>query len=296
MSQTLAVVLMLAAAAAGPDEDWSRFRGPNGSGVAETGALPADFGPTRTSSGRPTCRSGIRRRSLTERSHLPDRGSAMAGLSDCPRSADRQDLWERPAPRPRPEKLDTRTARPGPVRRGRRRTTSTSSSPTSGLLAYTGRQGALARAARPVQQHLRHGRIAGRSSTTWSSWSATRAPLLHRRARQEERRGRWKTPRPEARSGHSTPILYQPQGGRTQILAPGSFQLTAYDAETGAKLWWVGGLSFELKSTPVVSGDALFINGFGSPENQPGRSEDSAASTEVVAAYDKMPTRTAADP
>src|SRR5438552_19146795 len=26
-------------------EEWSRFRGPNGSGVAETGALPTGFGP-----------------------------------------------------------------------------------------------------------------------------------------------------------------------------------------------------------------------------------------------------------
>ncbi|MEO7275333.1 MAG: serine/threonine protein kinase, partial [Vicinamibacterales bacterium] len=30
--------------AAGP-EDWSRFRGPNGSGISETGDLPLTFGP-----------------------------------------------------------------------------------------------------------------------------------------------------------------------------------------------------------------------------------------------------------
>jgi hypothetical protein len=29
-------------------------------------------------------------------------------------------------------------------------------------------------------------------------------------------------------------------------------------------------LCFELKSTPVVSGDTLYINGFGTPQNQPG--------------------------
>ena len=33
--------------AAEPVGEWSRFRGPNGSGVAETGTLPAEFGPTQ---------------------------------------------------------------------------------------------------------------------------------------------------------------------------------------------------------------------------------------------------------
>jgi hypothetical protein len=33
----------------------------------------------------------------------------------------------------------------------------------------------------------------------------------------------------------------------------------------------VRGLSFEMKSTPVILGDTLFINGYGSPENDPGK-------------------------
>ena len=57
----------------------------------------------------------------------------------------------------------------------------------------------------------------------------------------------------------------------TEILLPGSFLLTAYDAATGAKRWWVRGLSFEIKSTPVVAGDTIFINGYGAPQNDPGR-------------------------
>jgi hypothetical protein len=57
---------------------------------------------------------------------------------------------------------------------------------------------------------------------------------------------------------------------KTQVVVPGSFLLTAYAADTGEKIWWVRGLCFELKSTPVVSGDTLYINGFGTPQNQPG--------------------------
>src|SRR4029077_17126360 len=36
-----------AAPASTPEVEWSRFRGPNGSGMVETGALPTLFGPTQ---------------------------------------------------------------------------------------------------------------------------------------------------------------------------------------------------------------------------------------------------------
>ena len=81
---------------------------------------------------------------------------------------------------------------------------------------------------------------------------------------------RWKVDRPEARSGHSTPILWKGPDGKDQILLPGSFLLTSYDAATGKKLWWVGGLSFEMKSTPVIGGDTIYVNGYGAPVNDPG--------------------------
>ena len=58
--------------------------------------------------------------------------------------------------------------------------------------------------------------------------------------------------------------------GKDQILLPGSFLLTSYDAATGKKLWWVGGLSFEMKSTPVIGGDTIYVNGYGAPVNDPG--------------------------
>jgi hypothetical protein len=80
---------------------------------------------------------------------------------------------------------------------------------------------------------------------------------------------KWRTPRPEAKSGHATPILWRAPDGKDQILVPGSFLLTAYDAMTGEKRWWVRGLSFEIKSTPVIHGDTIYINGT-APENDPG--------------------------
>jgi outer membrane protein assembly factor BamB len=80
----------------------------------------------------------------------------------------------------------------------------------------------------------------------------------------------WKVDRPEAKSGHSTPIVWRGPDKKEQILVPGSFLLTAYDAATGRKLWWAGGLSFEMKSTPVIGGDTIYVNGYGAPVNDPG--------------------------
>ena len=80
----------------------------------------------------------------------------------------------------------------------------------------------------------------------------------------------WKIDRPEAKSGHSTPILWRGPDGKDQVILPGSFLLTSYDAATGSKLWWVGGLSFEMKSTPVIGGDTIYVNGYGAPVNDPG--------------------------
>jgi outer membrane protein assembly factor BamB len=91
----------------------------------------------------------------------------------------------------------------------------------------------------------------------------------------------WKVDRPEAKSGHSTPIVWRGPDGRDQILLPGSFLLTSYDAATGKKLWWVGGLSFEMKSTPVIGGDTIYVNGYGAPVNDPGNKVSVPTADEV---------------
>ena len=123
--------------------------------------------------------------------------------------------------------------------------------------------------------------IVGRRRSSWSCDQSIGSFIaaFDRKTGKE----RWRTARTEAKSGHSTPILYTPAGGRAQILVPGSFLLSAYDPRDGKRLWWVGGLSFELKSTPVIAGDTLYINGFGSPENQPGSKVAVVTSKDVFA-------------
>jgi outer membrane protein assembly factor BamB len=82
---------------------------------------------------------------------------------------------------------------------------------------------------------------------------------------------RWQKPRPEALSGASTPVVVKNPGGPSWILAPASFRMDVYSARDGEAVWWVRGLPSEMKSVPVVVGDSVYVSGFNTPENDPGR-------------------------
>jgi len=100
-------------------------------------------------------------------------------------------------------------------------------------------------------------------------------------------RVRWKRPRPEARGGHSTPILYQPEGSPVQIIAPGSFRADAYALDTGETVWSTGGLPSEMKSGAVIGDGVIYFSGYNAPENEPGRQVHIPPFEEVLAANDK---------
>jgi hypothetical protein len=62
--------------------------------------------------------------------------------------------------------------------------------------------------------------------------------------------------------------------------------MDAYDLATGKSVWWVNGLASEMKSVPVLDGDTIYINGYNSPFNDPGRHIGIPSFTEALAKYD----------
>ena len=282
-----AFVLLLAGVAADtPDpEGWSRFRGPNGSGVSTSTRLPADFGPTTNVVWKTELPFGHSSPALTRERIFLTAARGQRLVTICLDRKTGRILWERDAPRSREEKLDSRNGPAGP-------TPATDGTNVYvffadfGLLSYdmNGRErwrvplgpfnNLYGMGASPV---LVDDAVVLACDQNTDSFILSVA--------QRDGRIRWKTPRPEAHSGHSTPILYKPAGGATEIIATGSFMLTAYAPGSGERLWWVGGLSFEMKSTPVVSGDTLFINGFGTPQNQPGAHPVIPAFADIVRQY-----------
>lgn len=68
----------------------------------------------------------------------------------------------------------------------------------------------------------------------------------------------WKTAREDATRSYSTPVLMPSEDG-PQVIVAGSLRLTAYNATTGERRWWMDGLSRIVDSTPSVVGDSLYV-------------------------------------
>ena len=282
-SALLALVLFFSAAST----DWTRFRGPNGSGLSDTTGLPAEFGPSQNVIWKVDLPEGFSSPVIAgSRIFLTGfRNDTLLTLA-VDRTTGKV-LWERQAPRDRKEKLDPRNhpAAASAATDGER---VFSFFGDYGLLAYdTNGRELWKRPLGPFDNIYGMGSspivvddlvVVACDQSTGSFIAAFD---------KKNGRERWRTARPEARSGHSTPVVYQPASGRKQVVLPGSFLLNAYDVATGKRLWWVGGLSFELKSVPVIDGDTLYINGFGSGENEPGRRVAVTQSSEVFRAHDK---------
>jgi len=265
--------------------DWSRFRGPNGSGISNATKVPTEFGPDKNllwklplpqgHSSPILFRDRIYLTALRPPTGLRAAPSIVEGRNDTlvTIAIDRgtgKIVWERGAPKVKTVVVDKRNnpASPSPAvdERG-----VYVFFPDYGLIAYDlgGKQlwtmplgpfnNIYGMGASPV--------IVGDNLVLACDQSLGSYVMAVNR-----RTGRvaWKIDRPEAKSGHSTPIVWRGSDGKDQVILPGSFLLTSYDAATGRKLWWVGGLSFEMKSTPVIGGDTIYVNGYGAPVNDPG--------------------------
>jgi outer membrane protein assembly factor BamB len=263
-------LLLLAVTLSAADPDWSRFRGPNGSGLSEATRIPTEFGPDKNLIWRLALPQGHSSPILFDnRIYLTAfRGDRLVTLA-IDRDAGRI-LWERSAPSVKTKVVDKRNnaASPSPAVEANGVYVFF---PDYGLVAYDAAGNELwtlplgpfnniyGMGASPV--------IVGNLLVLACDQSlGSFIMALDKRTGKQV----WRVDRPEAKSGHSTPILWRGRDGRDQILLPGSFLLTSYDAATGKKLWWVGGLSFEMKSTPVIGGDTIYVNGYGAPVNDPG--------------------------
>ena len=83
---------------------------------------------------------------------------------------------------------------------------------------------------------------------------------------------KWRVERADYTRGFSTPILWKPEQGPLQVLLAGSYRLTAYEVETGKEVWFVRGLTWQLKPTPVMDADHVYVLGWAG-EADPGQQE-----------------------
>lgn len=91
----------------------------------------------------------------------------------------------------------------------------------------------------------------------------------------------WKADRSEFTHSFSTPAIYQPMKGEGEVIMPGAYQMISYSLETGAKLWWLRGLTWQPKTPPIVVQDTLYFNGW-APGGDPGQQKDLPPYEDVI--------------
>jgi len=254
---TLAVVILTGPALA---QDWSRFRGPNGSGVSDSIDVPVDFGPERNLewvTDIPFARSSPVLTS--DRIFL----TAIDAETFTTLALDRvsgKELWRQTIERDRQSEMhkDTDSATPSPVTDG---TNVFAFFQETGLVAYSGKGKELWRmalgpfrnfygiAASPI--------LAGDTLLLVCDQNGGSFLLAVDKNTGEQL---WRQERPARNLSYTTPILYPDGDKPRQVIILGDQWLDAYDLASGESLWVKGGLGSGPVSSPVLAGDLLFVN------------------------------------
>ena len=273
-------VLPLLALAAGADNQWMQFRGPNGSGVDSAAGYPVEFSPsknvvwkTAVSYGQSSPVVAGGRVYLTA-----SEGGRLLTICLDAKTGDR--LWQREIRR-KPQQIfranDPASPTPAADENG-----VVAFFPDFGLVAYTpdGKdrwtlplgpfKNFYGMAASPI--------LAGDLLVLVCD-QQTGAFLLA--VDRKTGRQRWKTDRPMAGIGWATPMVFRPKEGAAQLIVLGTTRLDSYYLDTGEPRWWMPIGSGGSLGTPVSANGTLFVSTLGSTEPYMPTFES------VLATYDK---------
>ncbi len=282
-------------ATAATGEDWSRFRGPNGTGISTATNLPVEFAPDKNVLWKTPLPPGhsspvLSRTRIYVTAHTPTTAKDKTTYQLFVIALDRQtgkELWRREIPRTHKGRLENVN---GPA----------SASPvTDGENCYAFFQdyGLIAFDANGKEKwrmplgpfNIFYGYGASPMLVDDKIIVPVDQDLGSFLLAVDKNSGKvkWKTDRPEVISGYSTPTIYQPKTGPKQLLIPEAFQLSAYSVADGKRVWWVRGLACEMKSVISYDNEYAYINGWGFPLNQPGRQIATIPFAEGLKRYDK---------
>jgi outer membrane protein assembly factor BamB len=270
-SSLLLAVFAVANGGAGA-EDWSRFRGPNGSGVVEDGSYPVAFGADKNLIWKAAARVGKSSPVLTERHIFLTAFEDGKLFTQCFDRATGDLVWERAVDRSREAELNrlNEPAANSPVTDGENvyvifRDVGLISYDAAGKVRWQTPLDSFAtvmgHASSPI---FAGGQIVVEADQSYDSYIAAFDP-----ANGEIR---WKISR-EERDGWATPLVYDPPDGPAQILTASRGWLGAHGLSDGARLWGFNKLSPAIVGSPVVSGNTVYVFGYG---NEPTSDFESA--------------------
>ena len=272
-------------------EDWSQFRGPNGTGVSITTGLPTEFGPDKNVVWKTPLPPGhsspvLTRNRIFITAHSNEKENHKLFVICLDRQSGKP-LWQREVPRSQKGRLQlvNGPASPSPVTDGENVYVFFQE---FGMISYDG--SGKERWKLPLGPF---NMFYGFGASPILVDDKVILPVDQDNPNsfliavdKNNGRVRWKVDRPEVISGYSTPIIYQPKQGARQIIVPESFQLSAYSVEDGKRVWFVRGLACEMKSIASHDAEYLYVNGWGFPQNQPGQQVKTITFAEGLAKYD----------
>jgi outer membrane protein assembly factor BamB len=273
------------------ENQWTRFRGPNGTGVSEAANLPAEFGPEKNVVWKTPLPPGHSSPVLTEKhvfltAHTKDKENYKLLVICLDRKSGKL-LWQREVPRLQKGRLQNVNgpASPSPTTEG------------TNVYAFFQEFGMIAFDAEGKEKwrlplgpfNMFYGFGASPILVDEKLILSVDQDLNSYLIAVHKDTGKviWKVDRPGVISGYSTPTLYQPKNGPKQVIIPESFQLSSYSVADGKRIWWVRGLPCEMKSVASYDNEYLYVNGWAFPQNQPGQHVTTVPFQEGLKRYDK---------
>lgn len=261
--------------------NWPRFRGPNGSGIAEGNPLPREIGPEKNVVWKAVTPAGKSSPVLAgDRLFLTGHAEGKLLTLAYDRATGRE-LWRREAPGNRDEKRNKLNdpAAPTPVTDGENVYVFFAG---YGLVSYT--QAGKERWRLPLGPFTNfHGMGASPVLASGKVLMICDQDENAFLVAVDQNSGKpvWRAERPEMVHSFSTPIVHG-----EQVIVPGSYQLTSYDIATGKLAWKVRGLTYQVKSVPVIGDGTLFFNGW-APGGEPSERLELPEFEKMIREYDK---------
>jgi outer membrane protein assembly factor BamB len=259
------VLPLLALIASGADE-WTQFRGPNGSGVGSSGGYPVEFSPSKNvvwkkeisyGQSSPVVAGGRVYLTASDKDRL---------LTICLDAKSGGELWQREIPRKRKQEAFHANDPASP----------TPAADDNGVVVFFAEFGLVAytaegkdRWAAPLGPFKNFYGMAASPIVTGDmvvqvcdQQSGSFLLALDRKTGRQL----WKTERAAAVIGWATPMVYRPADGLAQLIVLGSTRLDGYYLATGEPRWWMPLASGGALGTPVAEGGTLLVSTLASSE------------------------------
>ncbi|MBC7925353.1 MAG: PQQ-binding-like beta-propeller repeat protein [Bryobacteraceae bacterium] len=262
--------------------DWPAFRGLNSTGISQSGNLPTEFGPAKNVVWKTPLPAGHSSPVIVgDRIWLTGFDAEKLYVLNLDRATGRV-LWRREVPRPRTQELHKSNSPASP---------SVATDGKGNVFAFFTDYGLVSYGADGEERwRLPLGPFnnpfgMGASPLYFDGVivqncdSETGSFILGIDAKTGKTI--WRKERPEFTRGFATPVLW-----KQQAIVAGTNRLVAYDIRTGREIWYIRGLTWQLKPTPVIQGDTAFVLGWAGGADE-GNQENLPPFAEILKEVDK---------